>query len=385
MIFRVITISFVSLFLFIGCQTTAKEEAQLKEIQTLSDQVNGLTGKLRDKENKLVELGQTYNVAIDEDPTLPKLAEALNLSAEERAMLEARLLEEKAIDYKGVIQELLDTQSNVDILQNQLQELKQKLPSSTEVIPGDTHYNLAMKFLVEEEKLSFDQATKLVKRVALYDYLLPGFELYHYHANGVYGSFVVQGVAKVSPNTIQRRYKQSLIDAKDNAEARSLELESDIASLEDKRVKLVSDVTLLEEERSHLTEKNRDLMQLTDQLKVKNEDLVRTLSSVYIFTGTQKAMKEAGVIKKRLFGRAKISNLDAIEGFVRLDLRESNVYRINAEDYGLNKFKKISILPGFLKLNTDYSVQISPDKLEAEILFKVKTKFQGEKTLIVVK
>src|SRR5262245_64089405 len=72
------------------------------------------------------------------------------LSAEEEAALDKMVKEEKDPSYKGVLSQVVEDMKTIRDLQTKVTDLESKLPGDgIDVQPGDTHLNLAKKFLMD--------------------------------------------------------------------------------------------------------------------------------------------------------------------------------------------------------------------------------------------
>jgi hypothetical protein len=65
-----------------------------------------------------------------------------------------------------------------------------------------------MDYLVDIQKLSKEEAKKLVDQTGLFDEIVPGNYIYLYYNDGVFGAFVTQGTAKYSPQVYKRAMRE---------------------------------------------------------------------------------------------------------------------------------------------------------------------------------
>ena len=112
-----------------------------------------------------------------------------------------------------------------------LAKLKADLPRPDLAKPNDSHYGMAMRFL-KKKGVSDADAKKLVSRVAILEKLAPGFEVYHFYANGTYGTWVSQGKAKISPNDLMRQEREKVEGERDVAVAQNEKLQEEVLDLE---------------------------------------------------------------------------------------------------------------------------------------------------------
>jgi hypothetical protein len=133
-------------------------------------------------------------------------------------MLEDMLRQEQDVSYQGLLKRIIERDDEIAKLHEEVDKLQRVLPKPYDVKRGDNHYKICFKYLTDVEKVPKDSTDKLIDRVALIDELVPGFQIWLYFKDGVFGTFVTQGKARISPNTF--RYvtrKQAVEKAKEQA------------------------------------------------------------------------------------------------------------------------------------------------------------------------
>ena len=123
---------------------------------------------------------------------------------------------------------------------------------------NDSHYSMALRFL-KKHGVPEAEAKKLVSRVAIMDKLMPGFEVYHFYANGTYGTWVSQGKAKITPNDLIRQEREKIEGERDEAVAQNEKLQEEVTDLESQKQKIEEEITNLQSERSNLIEERTKL------------------------------------------------------------------------------------------------------------------------------
>jgi hypothetical protein len=131
---------------------------------------------------------------------------------------------------------------------------------------GESHYKIAIDYLINQKGIEKDRALELIERAALLEPLLPDFKVWNFYSGDEYGTFVTQGNASISPNQIIRKTKKKLVDARDEAISERDNLSSDIETLETRRNELISQLDLLNNEKTGLIEKLNDLNKIMQSI-----------------------------------------------------------------------------------------------------------------------
>lgn len=384
----VIVVAVVAYLLLSEPSLKLKKGAQLKieDMKKMAAKVDKIERKIRERQNEVFELLRTAKQQGVEIP--PEIYQSMELGPEEIKALEEKLDKEEDVSYKGLLKDIVEKEKDINKLKDELTSLEKKLPHPVVVKPGDTHKKIAMEYLTKEYNLPKDKAAKLVEQVNTFDYLVPGFKVWNFYdpEADVFGTFVTQGTAPISPNEIKRRKKKELITAKEKAEekAKKLEeekntLEQQVSDLEAKKRALQEDVAMLQQERDKLSKE-------LAALSAKVTDLESRLNSVWYVVGTKNMLKTQGIVKTGFLSSTKIKELDQSVFNNRLDLRTSTTIVLNASDFGLKKIKKVTILPKEVYKNkVDYEVVYSPDKLQVQIQILNPSKFKNNKIVILIK
>lgn len=370
----IVTLSFV-----FACKR--KESSQVTRETAIAQKISKIEQDISKKEEDMHQLLIEYQKAGGKD--LGNLM-GNNLNPEQKALLEKRLKDEKGIGYSDLISEILGNQKSMEDLQVQVQELEKRLPAPHVVEKGETHESIALHYLMDEKGVSEADAKELVSKVNLLDTLIPGFKVWNFFDSGIYGTFVTQGDAPISPNYLIKREKEKLISAKEKAISERDVLAEEkstlivqIKDLETKRDDLLRDIDGLKTERDTLIKKTEELTSISEEQRSQ-------LNSVYYRVGVRKELVGKGIIKDSFFGRPKPLGLKIEDLPGRLDLRESDVILISASDVKVNKIKKVTLLPATHKSGIDYLVEITKDGMSAKITIKDKAKFQMERVVIAI-
>ncbi len=365
-----------------------KKGAQLKlaDMKRMAAKVDKIERKIKERQNDVFNLLKEAKKQGVEIP--PEIYQSMELGPEEVSALEAKLEKEEDVSYKALLKDIVENEKEINNLKDELTTLEKKLPRPVLVKKGDSHLKIALDFLTKEYNVPEAKAKKIIEKVNIFDYLVPGFKVWNFYdpQAEVFGTFVTQGTAPISPNEIKRRKKKALISAKEKAEekAKTLEvakksLEVQVSDLEAKKKALQEDVAMLQEERDKLSKE-------LAALSARASDLESRLNSVWYAAGTKKSLKKQGIVKSGFLSSAKIKNLDESIFTNRVDIRATTTLVLNASDFGLKKIKGVSILPSnIFKKKTDYSVVFSPGGAQAQIQLLNPMKFKNNKIVILVK
>lgn len=307
------------------------------------------------------------------------------LTPDQKQVLEARLKNEQGIGYGDLISDILTKQKSVEDLKVKVQDLEKTLPAPVDVAKGERHVDIAMAYLTKDKGLDANTAKRLVQQVNLMDELVPGFKVWNFYDNGVYGTFVTQGDAKVSPYGVIQHAKQTLVNEKNTAIAQRDALATEKAALNQqvtdltaKRDQLTQEVDLLQAERQDLTNKVNDLQTQRDDLQARN-------NSVFYRVGTKKNLVQEGAIKASWLSKPTLVKYGEDQFPQHLDLRSGDTITIAAKDEGLVKIRRVSVAPGSVfKAKQDYTVSISPDGQEATLKLLTKDKFRASRSMVIL-
>lgn len=368
-----------ALVLLLSCKSkeSAAIASQMKQVQKIAK----IEKEINEKQEKLNEMIRQY---VKEGGKDLGLVLDQNLGPEQREVLEKKLQSEEGIGYKDLISDILKKQKEIEDLKVQIQDLEKKLPSPTIVKKGDRHFDIAMNFLTKEKGLDEATAKKLVYQTNIMDELVPGFKVWNFYDDGVYGTFVTQGDAAVSPYGVIQAAKTKLVNEKNQAISQKEVLQKEkatlleqVADLERRRDQLNQDVMLLQQEREDLIKKLAETNELSEELKSK-------LNSVFYRAGERKALVDSGLVKDPLFGSASILKYGEENFPDRIDLRTADSISVSAEKCGVASIKKVRIVPTSFKADVDYKVEISPDGSSSNIKILNKDKFRAERTVVIL-
>ncbi len=354
-----------------------REPAQVKTFQELVMHVDKLNTQISERESKIADMVQKYNASHPQSPLDTTGISSFGLSPEQAQLLASRVSQEKDISYRGLLQNVLDLNKDIDNLNQELQEVKSRLRPPYTVKKGDSHFQVCLNFLTQDVGLTDEEAMDLVEKEALTPELLPGFEVWNYYGEGIFGTFVTQGTAKISPNALQRSTKRKIdTERKNLIEARN-QKEAEVQDLQARREELQSDIKNLEQER-------QTMMSQMQEMASKNEKLATQLNSLFYTIGSFRDLEKQGIIHKPTLGKWEVSSLENLPGERTLDLRSDNRIAFTAGSLGLGKVSKVVVFPRFLDENVDYKIIITDDKQSATIVLQKLDKFKLSRVAIAV-
>ena len=303
--------------------------------------------------------------------------ETMQLTDDQRKALEDRIKNEKNSSYQALLQEVIDKDKTIKDMNDKLAKLQSELPKPDVARPGESHYGLAMRFLTKQGVTKSD-AKKLIDNVNIMDKLAPGMEVYHFYSNGVYGTWVAKGHARISPSELNRQERAKVEGERDTAVAQNEKLQEEVGDLATQKDQLTSDVAGLQQEKATLTQQVSDLTTLSEKQKAD-------LNSLHYIVGNRKELEKSGVIIIPVFAKDRAGAKWNDEAFSKeVDLRTNDSLTFTAADAGVTKIGKVNVVPGSLVKDQQYTLTIAPDKLSATVKFLDKTRFNNDKVVFAV-
>lgn len=200
------------IFILVSCN---KEEGPIQTMSDLKNRVDKLSELTRDVENKRTEL---YSLIENFNNNLPENAHFdianidTTIGASEQELLRVMFKQEKDITYNGLLKTIIEKNNEISNLNEQIAELSNKLPIPYTVQKGDTHYEIVMQYLVSKHGMMKNEAHKVAFSTAMIDDILPGNQVWLMFNNGIIGTYVTKGTAKIDPMKYQMIAKKRLIE-----------------------------------------------------------------------------------------------------------------------------------------------------------------------------
>jgi hypothetical protein len=356
----------------VACKVESQQEKEIKDLTARTAELDGLV-----RQNRLAGAQQSAQLREAGVGGVRPDFETGQLTPEQKAVLEKRVREEKDNSTRGLIQEVLDRDKEIDGLNKKIEGMRNVLPKPDVAAGSDSHYGFAMRFL-RGKKVSEETARRLVSRVFLMDRLMHGFEVYHFYSNGVYGTWVAQGSAPVSPAEMLAMERQRLEGERDAATSLAERLQEDVYDLTGQKALLESEVEELRDTKDRLIDE-------TSALSATNESQKARLNSLHYLVGGRRALEKDGVIIVPVFAKDRAGKNWRDGLFTRsLDLRTEDTIEIAAKDAGLGAIGRLTVIPGSYAKGTHYSVTISEDRLTASIKILTKDRFRNDKVVFAL-
>jgi hypothetical protein len=355
-----------------ACKRASGEEKEIKELSQKAAELDKLSQQANTTGATQVQKLQEAKAG-DIKPN----SETLQLTEEQKKALEERIKAEKNSSYQALLQEVLDKDKELKELNEKIARLRAALPKPDVAKPNDSHYGMAMRFL-RKKGVSEDEAKRLISRVLIMDKLAPGFEVYHFYANGVYGSWVSQGKARITPTELQAEEKAKIEGERDTAVAVGDKLREEVNDLNSQKKQIEEEIAGLRTEKTKLIDE-------MNALSATNEKQKSKLNSLHYLVGERKGLEKKGVIIVPVFAKDRSGPKWTDDLFDHdLDLRSTDEVKITAAEAGVKAISKVNVVPGSLVKDEHYKLTISEDKQSAVIKILAKDRFRNEKVVFAV-
>ncbi|NIM17635.1 MAG: hypothetical protein GTO45_37190 [Candidatus Aminicenantes bacterium] len=359
----------IGYFLLTTGENTVNKSSQVSRMQALTQQVQGMESDVKKKEGEVMELVDQYQKKTD--PNAPLGFDIMDLSQEERDLLEQEIGKEKDVSARSLLKEILKKKDEIRELKEEIAKIESLLPAPHIAKKGDSHYQVALAFLVDEKGVEKERAMEMLSKTALVEELAEGFKVWSFYTGEEYGTSVTKGDAQVSPNVFIYKAKKKLMDARDKAVSQRDQMAENIKSLEEKQNKVITQLGQVTSEKENL---------LT---RVSNLD--RQINSMFYRLDSQENLKKKGILKSGFLTSTKLKDVSPQHFDRSLDLTVDDRLVISSADLGIEKIKDVILYPRFYKKGTSYKVLITSNKKHALLTLMDKTKFKSERVVIAVK
>jgi len=334
-----------------------------------ANSITGLEGQMKEEQAEYISLAKQYEEATGQS------LKGIELSRREGEMLRKKLENEEDVSYSGLIRDILSKQERIDELRAEMEEIKSRLPLPVTVSRGDTHYGIAMDYLTNQIGLSEEEARKAIEKALITDRIVPGHEIWNFYENGVYGTAVTQGTAKVSPYFLNVQYERKITSERDAAQELATHLQAELEILEHQRDELTADLEALE--MRHAT-----VVAERDELFDENVVMETHMSSAHYYVDTQANLRQEGIVR---VGGKRLKDYDPSLFIYSIDLRQDDSIVLAAGAFGKNAINGAELLPRdlFVK-NQDYTVDTS-DKSRVRIQLYNLDKFENQNFVVVLR
>ena len=353
---------------FLACK---REDPQIRTLTEKAAQTDDAAQQLRQAWSEQLE---RLTLAGVRDPRFG--VNPMLLTPEQKKALEARVRLEKDNSRRGLLREILDKDVEIQGLIGKLASLKAALPPPEIVKPNDSHYGLALRFLLGRG-CSEAQARKILSRVVLAERLAPGFEVYHFFEHGDYATWVSQGRAS-SPRDLDTQDPEALAEDRDEAVAVGRRLQRELGLLMQQKRLIEEDIAAIQAERKLFLEGR-------DRLQTENARLVARMNSLHYLVGLAATLEKEGIIEIPLIGKNLSGRNWRDTLFTRhLDLRSGTTILIRAQDLGLKQIRKVSVVPGSHTPGKHYRLTLSADRQTATVELLDLPRFRNEKVAFAI-
>lgn len=295
----------------------------------------------------------------------------IQLTGDQRALLEARIKAEKNNGTAALLQEILDRDKQITELHTKVAKLQAQLPRPQIATEKDNHFAMAVRFL-KGRGLSEEKAKALAARANILDELQPGWQVYQQYAGGAYITAVTQGKAGIGPTEYLHNQRAALQKDRDD-------LSGQVQDLVAQRAQVQEEVDSLHAEKTTLMSQVNELTTLSQAQKVK-------LNSLHYLVGQRRQLVNEGVIVVPIFAKDRMGPKAVASRFVKdLPLDEPNPeVQIQASDVGLSKISKVNVVPGSLQKDKDYTVVLADDRKNATIRILDTERLRNDRVVFAV-
>jgi hypothetical protein len=310
-------------------------------------------------------------------------------------VLEDKIKNQEDVSMKDLLSDILEKNDEISEIKGTIKKIEALLPKPHSVSEGENHFQIAMNFLVNKKGIPESEASALVERTALFEPLLPGFKVWNFYSGdvyGVYGTFVTQGDALISPNELTRqaeKEKKELIDKKDRAIAEKKRLYAEIRTLEKTRGSVISELEDLRSEREDLRDQISDLNSKNIEMQKIQKEMECTINSLSYIVDLETNLIRKDILKSVFLGSPKLKEIPSKyftseDSGQTMDLRTEKTIEISTKEFHLRRIKKITLYPRYYKEKKDYKVEIDANRQKATLTVLDVEKFINKRIIISV-
>lgn len=354
----------------------ATPEELLTELRTHRDQIDEATGRMMERLDQ-------FNASRTAGQTTIQFSEIFteDLSEEQRDILNTMLAEEQDISYRALLQTIINDRDLIRGLQEKTLRLEQALPDRFVLAKaGDTHYGLAGSYLRDEVELEAKRAGQLLATIDLTDELLPGNKVWFFYDPKLesFRTYVTQGEAGRTPLAVRRARQRELISERDtalsNAETYASERDAaraDVDQLLRVKANLETDIDGLQRTR-------RELESSVSRL---SSDLAFQTNSLFYHAASITELKDKGVLTRVL---KKVDDMRDVQFDTALDLRRDTTITLRPEVFGLDKIKKVKLLPVGYEEGRDFAIERSDTSGDVKVVILETDLFRGKEVILAI-
>ncbi|MEE2710531.1 MAG: hypothetical protein VYA69_13150 [Gemmatimonadota bacterium] len=368
-------------------------ERKLDTFQQLVKQLDEAEQEIRTRREEVQQKIQDYNAAHPERKIDPSSLEQMALDPRQAEALNQLLSDEQDVSYRGLLSEIVAVNGQVSALQEHVLDLQDQLPAPYTVQVGDTHQDVSVRYLVENHGLAPREARGIADDAALVEELYVGFQIWMLYRDGVFGTYVTRGDAKVSPGRAQRQARQrvtrtieTLTDERNFARSEADSIQELHDNLQERILFLRAEESRLQTEiasLAHSRDKAVAMVEFSEQQRAKLEERV---NSVFYAVDTMKNWKDKKVISDPFFASPRVRSLERVLFENTQDLRANKIVTFDLRDYPqLKKFKRVDLFPRSFKAGQEYVVSYNEDRDQAFVKLLKPDVFSGQKLIFALR
>lgn len=359
----------LALILTAACR---REDPRIRDLTRQAEQAEGAARELRqawaDQQRRFLRAGFG-----DQAPD----AATLTLSPEQKRFLEDRINRERGSSRQALLKEILAQDGRIAGLRTELARLREGLPSPDLVRVHESHYGLALRFL-RGRGLPEPEARRLLSKAPLMDKLAPGFEVYHFHTEGAYGTWVGQGTAAISPADLNAAGREEVEAARGTAREHARATRHELAELARQKRAVEAEIDAVRSEYGHLLAGRA-------ALGAETEAQAARLNALHHRIGLRKDLEAAGIIEVPFFGPPRAGRAWRDELFQdHLDLRAGQRLTLRAADLGLQRIGRVILVPGSLQEGEHYRMVFGPGRRSAALEILTPERFRNTKVVVAL-
>ena len=205
--------AFLTLSVTLAFAACGGDQMSIEEFQSMAREAETQAASIASLQEAMRDNIQAYNQTVDAERRLTlQIDPECGLCEEEMRKLEEHIEAENDESCRGVLNRIVELQEEIDELHVRLHDITDRLPEPHRVHRGENHYTLCMQYLKKEHGLSQRRADSLVARVALTSDIIEGFHVWFLYQDDMFGTFVTQGDAHISPTVFAKVVKNHLLE-----------------------------------------------------------------------------------------------------------------------------------------------------------------------------
>ena len=369
-------------------------ERKLDTFQQLVQELDETEKEIRVRQDEIREMVHNYNASHpDGDQVDAFNIERMLLDPDEVDLLNRMLENEQDVSYRGLLSEIVDDHTQIIALQERLRRLQDQLPAPYTVQVGDTHRDVSLRYLMENHKMPIREAREVIDKTALVEEMYTGYQIWMLYQNGVFGSYVTQGTASVSPGRAQRQAKQrvarkieALTDERDVARIQADSLQELHDTLRERLIFLRNEESRLQTEIAVLKQAHDTATARVEMSEQQRQMLEARLNSIFYEVDTMDRWKEKKVIADPLFGSPRVKSLAGVQFSQSHDLRENKILTFDLRDFPeLKRFKQVDLFPRSFKAGQEYVASFDDDGDYVYVKILKPDVFAGQKIIFALR